>query len=490
MASAARPKPQQSSATPTRDKSGSTRRLPVGAEVQPGGGVDFRVWAPIRQRVEVVLDGGSAIDLQAQGDGYFAALIEEAGAGTRYGYRLDGGEKAFPDPASRFQPEGPHGLSEVIDPSSFAWTDAAWRGVPKTGHVVYELHAGTFTPEGTFAAAARELDRLAELGITLIEIMPLADFAGTFGWGYDGVDLYAPSRLYGTPDDFRRCVDRAHATGIGVILDVVYNHYGPDGNYLREFTPDHISTLHASEWGDSPNFDGDNSGPVREMIVANAGYWIDEFHFDGLRLDATQQVYDDSPRHILADVTREVERSARGRGTWTVGENEPQDTRLMRARADGGYGIDALWNDDFQHSARVALTGRAEAYYTDYAGSPQEFISASKRGFLYQGQWYSWQGDRRARDHGGPVRRLSREPRPGCQQRARPAAAPGHRSRALPRHDRAAAARAADADAVPGPGVRRHPALQLLRRPRRPHAAPGHSRRPRRIPQAVSQPHE
>lgn len=366
----------------------------MGAEVQKGGGVEFRVWAPRRKRVDVVIDG-PPVPLRAERNGYFAGLVKEARAGSRYGFRLNGAGRLYPDPASRFQPGGPHGPSEVVDPSRFRWTDQAWKGVESRGHVIYEMHVGTFTPEGTFAAAARELDALADLGVTLIELMPVADFPGRFGWGYDGVNLFAPTRLYGTPDDLRRFVDAAHARRVGVIADVVYNHFGPDGNYLSAFSSDYESTEHVSDWGGSPNFEGKGSGPVREFVIANAGYWIDEFHMDGLRLDATQQIYDDSPRHILAEVTRQVERCARGRGVYVIAENEEQNTRLFGPRNRGGFGVTALWNDDFHHSARVALTGRAEAYYTDYRGTPQEFISESKRGFLYQGQWYGWQNQRR-----------------------------------------------------------------------------------------------
>ena len=365
------------------------RRLPIGAEAQAGGGVHFRVWAPRRSSVHVVTDRSDAA-LAAEGNGYFSGLVPSAGTGARYRYRLDGGD-AFPDPASRFQPEGPHGPSVVVDPTAFPWNDASWRGVSPRGQVLYEMHIGTFTREGTWQAAARELAALARLGITVIEVMPVAEFPGRFGWGYDGVDLFAPAHIYGSPADFRAFVDRAHAEGLGVILDVVYNHVGPDGNYLRQFSPGYFTDRYDNEWGDAINFDGEGSGPVREFFIANAGYWIDEFHLDGLRLDATQQIFDASPVNVMADISQRVREAARGRGTLIVAENEPQLARLVRPRERGGYGIDALWNDDFHHAAHVALTGRAEAYYTDYRGTPQEFISAAKRGFLYQGQWYSWQ---------------------------------------------------------------------------------------------------
>jgi len=275
-----------------------SRRLPVGAEVQPAAGVHFRVWAPRRKRVDVVLEqvpehtgsGPRTSELDAEGNGYFSGLVLDARVGSLYRYRLDGGE-AYPDPASRFQPDGPHGPSQVVDPAAFRWTDQDWHGSGLSGQVIYEMHVGTLTRDGTWKAACRELKQLAATGITVLEIMPVADFAGSFGWGYDGVDLFAPTRLYGTPDDFRRFVDRAHAAGLGVILDVVYNHFGPDGAYLTEYSDDYLTDRYENEWGKPINFDGQNSRPVREFFVANAGYWIDEFHIDGLRLDATQQCF-------------------------------------------------------------------------------------------------------------------------------------------------------------------------------------------------------
>jgi maltooligosyltrehalose trehalohydrolase len=371
------------------------RRLPVGAEVVTGG-VHFRVWAPRRKRVEAVLETGAAAgthELTPEADGYFAGRVPAAAAGDRYRYRLDGGP-AFPDPASRFQPEGPHGPSEVIDPAAYAWTDAGWRGVSLPGQVLYELHVGTFTPEGTWESAAQELPELAAAGVTVVEVMPVHDFPGRFGWGYDGVNLFAPTRLYGTPDNFRRFVDRAHGCGLGVILDVVYNHFGPDGCYLPEFSASYFSDR-GCEWGDAINFDGPGSGPVREFFVANAGYWIDEFHLDGLRLDATQQIFDGSPEHILVGIGRRVREAAGGRATILVNENEPQHARLVRPVQQGGYGLDGMWNEDLHHTAMVALTGRTEAYYTDHLGDPQEFVSAAKYGYLFQGQRYAWQEKRR-----------------------------------------------------------------------------------------------
>jgi len=370
------------------------RRLPVGAEVVPGG-VHFRVWAPLRKTVEVVLHGDpNSFPLQSEPSGYFSGLVQSARAQSLYKYRLDQQEE-YPDPASRFQPPGSDHWSQVIDPAGFQWTDGNWHGITPPGQVIYELHIGTFTREGTWEAALPELPYLVETGVSVLEIMPVAEFPGRFGWGYDGVQPFAPTRLYGEPDDFRRFVDRAHALGLAVILDVVYNHVGPVENYLAQFSPYYFSERHSTDWGPAINFDGSNSGPVREFYIANAVYWIDEFHLDGLRLDATQDIHDESDEHILSAIAQAVRQKANPRQVMLVAENEPQNTKLVRSIEDGGYGLDAIWNDDFHHSAMVLLTGHNEAYYTDYLGSPQELISAIKHGFLYQGQHYKWQNQRR-----------------------------------------------------------------------------------------------
>lgn len=375
----------------------SVRRYPVGAELLADGGVHFRVWAPRRRTVEVVFENreSSNLRLTSEDSGYFTGWTNAAGPGDCYRLRLDSGSELFPDPASRFQPQGPHGPSQIIDPTAFPWTDSRWRGVGASAQVIYEMHIGTFTPQGTWDAATRRLDHLADLGVTLLELLPVADFAGRFGWGYDGVCLFAPTRLYGSPDDFRRFVDRAHTLGLGVLLDVVYNHLGPAGNYLPEFSETYFSTRYRNEWGDAINFDGPGCEGVREFMAMNAAYWIDEFHLDGLRLDATQQIYDSSDENIQKVIVRRVREAARGRATFIVAENEPQQTRLVRPVEQGGFGMDALWNDDFHHSARVAMTGRNEAYYTDYHGTAQELLSAVKWGYLYQGQRYKWQKQRR-----------------------------------------------------------------------------------------------
>lgn len=376
------------------------RKYPIGAEIQPKGGVHFRVWAPRSPTVAIEFQSAqgevtSVASLAAEGGGYFSRLHPDARAGDLYKYRLAQG--SYADPASRFQPRGPHQASQVVAPDRFPWTDGAWRGRPVRELVLYELHLGTFTQEGTWRAAMAELEELKRVGITAIEIMPIAEFPGEFGWGYDGVNLFAPYHLYGVPDDVRAFVNRAHELGVMVILDVVYNHLGPDGNFIGQFSPDYFSSRHQCEWGQAMNFDGENAGPVRELFLTNARYWIEEFHFDGLRLDATQQIFDDSKPHILAEIARVAREAGGDRTLFLVAENESQEGRIVRPPALGGYGVDALWNDDFHHSAVVAGSGRAEAYYSDYRGKPQEFISALKHGFLYQGQWYRWQKQRRGR---------------------------------------------------------------------------------------------
>jgi maltooligosyltrehalose trehalohydrolase len=384
-------------AVPTRGGDVLGRRLPVGAELI-GSSVHFRVWAPAARQVAAVIEGGPAagrrVELTAEDHGYFSGTCASARAGTLYRYQLDR-SGLVSDPASRFQPEGPHGPSEVIDASRFRWTDRDWRGPRTDRPLLYELHVGTFTRVGTWTAAFTRLPHLRDLGVSIIEIMPVGDFVGRFGWGYDGVNLFAPTRLYGRPDDFRRFVDAAHALGMGVILDVVYNHFGPDGCALGEFSRAYFSDRHTTDWGAAINFDGPDAGPVREYFLSNAEYWIAEFHLDGLRLDATQNIYDTTQPHILTQITERVRQAAGSRRSYVVAENETQEAWLLRAADVSGAGLDALWNDDFHHSTRVALTGRAEAYYTDYRGSAQELLSAVRWGFLYQGQYYTWQERRR-----------------------------------------------------------------------------------------------
>ncbi|MDQ6913650.1 MAG: malto-oligosyltrehalose trehalohydrolase, partial [Verrucomicrobiota bacterium] len=374
-----------------------SRRYPIGAEIMGDGKTSFRVWAPKAKRVDLVLEKSADEDpartfhpLEAEAGGYFSgtALAE---AGALYRFRVDEAEMFHPDPASRNQPQGPHRSSAIVDPAIFPWSDARWEGVRMPGQIIYEMHIGTFTPEGTWRAATAQLPELADVGITTIEMMPIADFAGQFGWGYDGVDLFAPTHLYGKPDDLRSFIDQAHSLGMGVILDVVYNHFGPEGNYLRVFADDYFTERHENDWGDSLNFDGRNSKPVREFFITNARYWIEEFHFDGFRFDATQDIHDASAEYIVGEIGRAARKAAGDRSIILIAENEPQLAKLVRQKKIGGDDLDALWNDDLHHSTLVALTGRNEAYYSDYRGNPQEFISAAKYGYLFQGQPFLWQ---------------------------------------------------------------------------------------------------
>ncbi|MEY2439675.1 MAG: maltooligosyltrehalose trehalohydrolase [Verrucomicrobiota bacterium] len=373
------------------------RRYPIGAELTGSNEAHFRLWAPKAKKVDLVLEESAAKDvartfhaLEPEKDGYFSGRAN-ASAGARYRFRVDNGEHFYPDPASRFQPEGPHGSSCIVDPATFKWSDAAWGGKKIRGQIFYEMHIGTFTREGTWQAAIGQLAELARIGITIVEMMPIADFPGNFGWGYDGVNLFAPTRLYGTPDDLRSFVDGAHALDIAVILDVVYNHFGPDGNYLRAFSEDYFTAKHENDWGESINFDGPNSDSVREFFITNGRYWTEEFHFDGFRFDATQDVHDESDEYLIGAIGRAARAAAGNRSLILVAENEPQEIKLVRPRSEGGDDLDGVWNDDFHHTAIVALTGRNEAYYSDYLGTPQEFLSAAKYGYLYQGQPYSWQ---------------------------------------------------------------------------------------------------
>src|SRR5437667_490967 len=373
------------------------RRYPIGAELIGANETHFRVWAPKARRVDLVLEESAAKNarrtfhpLEREEGSYFSGTANAA-AGSLYRFRIDNNPEHFhPDPASRFQPHGPHGSSCVVDPRQFNWSDANWRGVKMKGQVIYEMHTGTFTPEGTWQAAAEQLSELAKVGITVVEMMPIADFPGEFGWGYDGVDLFAPTHLYGTPDDLRTFVNHAHSLSLGVILDVVYNHFGPDGNYLGVYSNDYLTRENENDWGDSINFDGPNSGPVREFFITNGRCWIEEFHFDGFRFDATHAIRDGSEEYIIGAVGRAARDAAGLRSIILIAENDLQESKMTRPQNEGGDGLDGIWNDDLHHSAIVALTGRNAGYFSDYSGKPQEFISAAKYGFLYQGQALSW----------------------------------------------------------------------------------------------------
>ena len=377
------------------------QRATIGAWPKQGG-ARFRVWAPAAERVELVLFAGgrpgAAHPLERQADGYHTAHIPGLSAGAQYMYRVDGGEPR-PDPASRFQPEGVHGPSELVDPAAHPWGDAGWQGVALDDLVIYELHVGAATPEGTFAALIDRLDAIAELGVTAIELMPVADFPGGRGWGYDGVCLFAPARAYGRPDDLRRLVDAAHARGLAVLLDVVYNHLGPDGNYLREFSKGYFTDRHHTPWGDAINVDGPDSRPVRDFFIANALHWAHEYHIDGLRLDATHAIIDDSPTHLLAELAATVRASLpEGRRFLLIAENEENDPEIVRP-AEGGapplsddpapvtaWGLDGVWADDFHHQVRVALTGERDGYYADYSGTAEDLAATMRQGWFYQGQ--------------------------------------------------------------------------------------------------------
>jgi len=357
-------------------------RLALGAIVSDRG-TNFVVWAAGHDHVSLELEGAALLPLTPMPDGYFDRFVEGIGQGTRYRYHVDG-EGPYPDLASRCQPEGNGGWS-MVQSSDFPWTDAGWAGPGHFDHLIYELHVGTFTQAGTWAAAGERLEHLQKLGVTLIHLMPVATFEGRFGWGYDTTLPYAPFAPYGTPEDMRHFVDNAHRLGIGVILDVVYNHVGMGGHF-EAFSAHYLTDKHATEWGKSFNFDGDHCAAVRDFITGNAAYWIGDFHLDGLRLDATQALIDDSEPHIIASIAAAARAAAGQRSIYLLAENQPQDRKLVERPALGGYGLDALASDDFQHAARVAMTGHNDFYYRDYLGTPQELVSALKHGFLYQGQ--------------------------------------------------------------------------------------------------------
>ena len=352
-------------------------------------GVAFAVWAPNATQVEVELVGESDActhhPLAAQGDGRFVGTVAAAGVGSRYKFRLDGA-RSFPDPYSRFQPEGVHGPSEVIDPSAFTWSDGDWAGLSPDGLVIYELHVGTMTPAGTFAALIDQQPELKRLGVTAVELMPVAQCPGRWNWGYDGVDLFAPSNAYGRPDDLRRLVDAAHRVGLGVLLDVVYNHLGPEGNYLGVYAEQYASDRHQTGWGAGLNWDGPGCEWVRALAVDNACQWVAEYHVDGLRLDATHALLDDSPVHIVQEITQRAREVAGNRRIVVVAEDERNEVSRIESLADGGEGLDGVWADDFHHEVRVLLSGARENYYADYEGTTTAIARTIDEGFGYQGQ--------------------------------------------------------------------------------------------------------
>jgi maltooligosyltrehalose trehalohydrolase len=376
---------------PSSDSATATLLRP-GASVLPDG-VNYCVWAPDHREVTVRVrkpDGRPAIDLplESRGEGYFCGADPNGAAGDRYAFLLDN-DAPLPDPASRFQPEGVHEWSECVDPTAYVWRTDTWQRPAWAGQSIYELHIGTFTPQGTFRAAIEKLEHLASLGVGAIELMPVADFPGRRNWGYDGVALYAPARCYGRPDDLRALVDAAHARGLAVILDVVYNHFGPDGNYLARFSRGYFHPERHTPWGQAFNLDGPNSRPVRDFFLGNAAYWFDEFRFDGLRLDATHAIPDESPRHLLAELAD----VAHERGAFLIAEDDRNSCDVLRRPDGGGAQIDAVWADDFHHQVRVTLTGVQEAYFKSYGGSSEEIADTLNHGWFYRGQAYPfWKG--------------------------------------------------------------------------------------------------
>ena len=365
-------------------------KLTLGANIETGG-VRFRVWAPTTARAEVVIYQGDRevpFALATESDGYHSAVIPDAAAGTRYKYRLDG--TLYPDPASRAQPEGVHEPSEVVDPGAFGWTDASWNGVGPEELSISELHVGTFSDGGTFDSAIARLDDIADLGVTAIEVMPIASFSGSRNWGYDGVALYAPAAPYGGPEGFRRLVDAAHARGLGVILDVVYNHFGPEGNYLPAITGGRFFTdRHKTPWGDAINYDGPDSGPVREYVLQNALHWAHEYHVDGLRMDATHAIIDESPVHLLQEIATQLHGLDRPR--VLIAEDDRNERRLVLPSDGDGYGLDAVWADDFHHQVRRLTAGDSEGYFRSYSGSIADVVTTLRKGWFYEGQWAEFQ---------------------------------------------------------------------------------------------------
>ncbi|HEX7167845.1 MAG TPA: malto-oligosyltrehalose trehalohydrolase [Acidimicrobiales bacterium] len=366
----------------------------------------FRVWAPkAATGVDVLLrdggdddggGGGRRVAMEDAGGGWWQADVGDAGPGTRYSFSIDGGP-GRPDPRSMSQPDGIDGPSEVVDHGAFEWTDDGWRGVPLASSVVYELHVGTFTPEGTFVAAIEKLPHLASLGVDVVELLPVAEFSGDRGWGYDGVDLFAPHHAYGGPDGLKRFVDAAHEAGIAVVIDVVYNHLGPAGNYLSEFGP-YFTDKYATPWGLAVNVDAAGSDEPRRFFVDNALMWLRDYHADGLRLDAVHAIVDMSAVHLLEQIGLEVEalEVELGRDLFLIAETDLNDPRIVSRREVGGYGIDAQWNDDFHHCLHTILTGERAGYYESF-GSIQQLATAYTRGFVFAGEHDAHRGRRHGR---------------------------------------------------------------------------------------------
>lgn len=364
------------------------------------GGVEFRVWATEARSVEVVLEGAREVrSLEQEAGGTFHGFVPGIGPGALYRYRLDG-ERVFPDPASRFQPDGVHGPSRVVDPDRYVWRHGSWRGVARPDLVFYEVHVGTFTPEGTFEALRDKLPHLEELGITALELMPVADFPGRRNWGYDPAALFAPCRAYGTTDDLRELVDEAHGLGIAVFLDVVYNHLGPDGAYLPAFSEHFFTDRHRTPWGRAVNLDGAGSDGVRRFLIANALHWLREYRFDGLRLDATHALVDESEPHFLTELSAAVA-DLPGPRRYLVAEDHRNLRTLLEPRDQGGHGLDAVWADDFHHQIRRYTAGDSESYYRDFTGGTAEIGRTLERGWFFSGQVSEHEGGPRGSDPSG-----------------------------------------------------------------------------------------
>ncbi len=365
--------------------------------------VHFRVWAPDAASVRLRLQSPSpvrSIPMTREFQGYFTQRIGGLEPGDRYWYMVDD-HGPFPDPASRWQPDGVHGPSALVDPSRYSWNDASYSGIDRDDLVIYELHVGTFTPDGTFASAIEHLPYLRDLGITAIELMPLADFPGRRNWGYDGVDLFAPARCYGPPDDLRRFVDHAHQLGLAVLLDIVYNHLGPEGNYLSRFSRSYYSETKHTLWGPAINLDGPRSRPVREFLIENALQWVHEYHFDGFRLDATHHLFDDSPRHLLAELSSKVRASVPDRPIHLIAEDPRNLASIVQPESSGGWGFDGVWSDDFHHNLRRYLVGDDEGVFVDFRGSLDDLATTINRGWLFQGAYSQYRGYHRGTDPSG-----------------------------------------------------------------------------------------
>jgi maltooligosyltrehalose trehalohydrolase len=360
----------------------------LGAVVQEQG-TTFEVWAPKARTIELILEKKSnsiTHELQFSEEGKWRCFVPDITDGEPYRYRING-DRVLPDPASRFQPHGVHGPSQVINPHVFDWSDQKWRGIGIREAILYELHVGTFSEEGTFAGVKRRLPYLADLGVTAIELMPLGDFPGNRNWGYDGVALFAPARCYGTPEDLRQLVNSAHALGIAVLIDVVYNHFGPDGAYAPSFSPFYFTSQHKTFWGDAVNLDGPYSPEVRAFFIENALYWLHEFHVDGLRLDATHSMIDESQKHFVRELVARLRSTIQHREILLIAEDHRNLAYTVKPEAEDGWGLDAVWSDDFHHEVRRLLAGDSQGYFCDYRGSVLDLSKTIQNGWIFTGQY-------------------------------------------------------------------------------------------------------